>query len=81
MLIVDSFRNTRVKQHPFTWAGYCDQTAETKAACPSDTHDHKLFFSVLKPDLIMVERIVDGLIRFKVRGQWYSTLQAARRVV
>ena len=80
MLYVDTDNNTRVKQHPFSWVGYCDRFAETKSNMQSDQHDHRLFFSALKPHLIMVERIQDGQLRYKVRGQWFSTLKDARDI-
>ena len=80
LIIIPETNGTRVKRHPFTWIGYCDRFAETKGSELTDSHDHRLFVSDLRPHLIMVERLSDGFLRYKVRGQWYSSLESARSI-
>lgn len=79
-VMINENNEARIERHPFQWIGYCDRLAESKASERSENADHRLYVSALKPHLFAVERLADGLVRYKVRGQWFSTLRAARQI-
>lgn len=79
-VMINENNEARIERHPFQFLGYCDRFAESKTSARFDDTDCRLFVSVLKPHLFAVERLADGFVRYKVRGQWFSTLKAARQI-
>lgn len=67
----------RIARHPFTLIGYTNATGETKTATPTE---FALYASEIKPALFAIVRIADGRISYRVRGQCYASIHAARKV-
>lgn len=63
----------RISRHPFFLVGYWDGHFKTSAP-----QDAAIYASELKPGLYAIVKLTDGATRFLVRGQFYSTLKAAR---
>jgi hypothetical protein len=67
----------RISNHPFHLIGFTDQAGETKTPVPSP---FALYASTLKPSLLAIVRLTDGRVTYRVRGQSYTSIQAARRI-
>lgn len=65
-LDVNDNGETRYKRHPFSRI--------------AETNDERVFTSLLLPGFDLFERKVDGHLRFRVRGQFYTNFETARRM-
>jgi len=69
--------SAKFRNYGLTWVAYFDRASMSKTATPTKW---RLFMFNNTPRLFLSENIENGAVRFIVRGQEYSNLDAAKNM-